>query len=254
MTLICITHELDPEFRPCMKKDQHFAACDGNEYRYDAGASDYLSTGRKCGGCVPKEASVGLLCWSCWERLEKAFEDWSPAFLAILSTMDRAVQPDNSGIRSASYGHIPLPGTTLTIDEVESYRRDAAVDPTVWVCAPKGAINALRFTRAVKTAVSAHEVGERRHMVEQIRCPKCQQLSLLWFPPGTRTEDVRIQCQNSACLDLITQPESEVENQRQHYGIQNPILEPGGEPVNTIEPEPFDRNNPEHMELIRERT
>lgn len=253
MTLICITHELDPEFRPCMKKDQHFAACDGNEYRYDTNANDYLSTGRKCGGCVPKDASVGLLCWSCWERLEKALEDWSPSFKATLAGIDRAVQPESGGIRSASYGHIPLAGTTLTIDEVESYRRDAPADPTVWVCTPKGAIHALRFTKAVKSAVNAHELCERQHMVQQVRCPRCNQLSLLWFPPGTRTEDVRVQCQNSECTQLITQPETEVEYQRQNYGVQNPILESGGEPVNTIEPEPFDRNNPEHMALIQER-
>ena len=209
MTVVCITNEM-PDFRSCTVKGEHLRICDGFEYAWNPKRQREEATGRECRGCLPREAKKGLLCWSCWDRVQHAMTEWTPWIERILLTIDRAVQSDNGGIRSDALGHINIAATRLAVDEVRSYLRSCTGTAEAWVSAEAGAMDAVRFARAASSAVRTHELEEKTHRIQRVRCPKCRHLSLAWTPPYARppfpfSPDVTVSCQNPSCGHRIDQ-------------------------------------------------
>lgn len=58
MTLVCITNAIAqlPARARCRIRGQHYDSCNTDT----------------CTGCVPRPANHGLLCWSCWTKLQAA--------------------------------------------------------------------------------------------------------------------------------------------------------------------------------------
>lgn len=210
MTLFCVTNELTDEMRPCTRKGEHLTTCDDYEYTYNAKHRRDEQTGRLCKGCAPREAKVGMLCYPCFEKVEQAFTDWTPWFQNTIAEVDRLVQRDNGGIRSSAFGHIPLPGTMLAIDEIKSFLKEFDGDIERWVSSYFGAVDAIHFSRAVPAARRTHQVEEKAYRIARTRCPDCKQLSLVWNPPAKQGADVTVKCQNDKCGHEINQDVYEV--------------------------------------------
>lgn len=189
MTLLCITNQMD-DWRSCTIRDAHTVRCEHPE---------------TCTGCLPKLASVGLLCTSCWGRVEQAFADWTPQRARLMASIDRAVQRDPGGGRgSGPDGYVPIPGTLLAVDEVESYLRSGGWgDARLWVSSERGAMDAVRFAAAVPRALRTHELEERVRPMRRVRCPECGQLSFVRNPPAAAGAPVTVVCQNEECRKVI---------------------------------------------------
>lgn len=210
MTMFCVTNELADEMRPCTRKGEHLTTCDGNEYLYNAKHRREETTGKTCKGCAPREAKMGMLCYPCYEKVEQAFTDWTPWFQDTIAGIDRLVQRDNGGIRSSAFGHIPLPGTMLAINEIESYLKSFPGSIEQWASTFFGAVDAIHFSRAVPAARRTHQIEEKAYRIARTRCPECKQLSLVWNPPTKQGADVTVKCQNAACGHEINQDGYEV--------------------------------------------
>ncbi|QWT24954.1 hypothetical protein KPL76_06245 [Subtercola sp. PAMC28395] len=212
----CITNTMT-DVRSCTVKDEHQIVCDGYEYRRNPQHGGEEATGRECRGCLPRIAQVGLLCYSCYDKVLHAYSAWTEDRRRILASIDRAVQRDNGGVRTAQEGYVPLPGTMLALDEVASYLRTDTGTFTEWLSKPEGAADSLRFARAVTAAQRTHELEEKAHRVQRIRCPKCQQQSLVWKPTMKPDDHVTITCQNSSCDAELDQPTFELEESLQTH-------------------------------------
>lgn len=210
MTVFCVTNEMD-DARSCTVKGQHETICDGWQYHYDAIRGIEIATGKPCTGCQPREAKKGMLCWSCWERVEQAFVDWTPELESALYRNDRLVQRDNGGIRSQIVGYVNLPATSLALNEVNSYLKSWTTSTDLWVCTVDGAKDAVRFARAVGVAKRSHEIEEKQRQMQRVRCPKCGQLSFVRNPPEDFEKPVTIKCQTEGCGKLITDQAKVVE-------------------------------------------
>lgn len=210
MTMFCVTNELTDEMRPCTRKGEHLTTCDTFEYRYNPGRRRDEATGRECKGCAPREASVGMLCYPCFEKVEQAFTDWSPWYADTIAGIDRLVQRDNGGIRSSAFGHIPLPGTMLAINEIESFLKSFPGTIEGWASTYFGAVDAIHFSRAVPAARRTHQIEEQAYRIARTRCPHCKQLSLVWNPPTKQGAEVNVKCQNAKCGHEISQDVYEV--------------------------------------------
>jgi hypothetical protein len=199
MSIPCITNDIEGFKKPCLQSG-HLSTCDG-----------FKRSGEECAKCLPAPAENGLLCWSCWSRLELAMNRW-PAFAATIIKVRQVMSKDNMGIRTGSSGYIPLAKTVLDVDEVErhlgSYTKVGA-DLERWVTTFPGAEDAIRFTRLAETAFEAHPLVEKPHRIQKVRCPKCLQISLDWYPPANEEKQVSIPCQNAECRTVFTQDEYE---------------------------------------------
>lgn len=251
MTLLCITNEMN-DVRSCTLKDVHRVTCDGNAYAWNERHNRMETTGKTCKGCLPREARHGLLCWGCWERVEKGVKDWPNWADKIAAAGDRAVQRDNGGISSASEGYVPIPGTSLAWDEITSYLRSLGTSVDAWVSNTQGATDSVRFARAVASAIRTHAVEETAHKVNRTRCPKCNTLALLWTPPERLGDQVTVKCRN--CGHALKQESFEAIALIEKPGKAQPAnrMMDAGAPLNVDKnlAEPFDPNNPEHAELI----
>lgn len=193
--LVCITNNM-PDVRPCTVKDEHVADCDGNEYRWVDHYGQWLSTGFMCRGCRPRPAVHGLLCGGCSARVTHASKAW-PDLSQVLWQFDRLVQQD--GGSSGHESSVPISATKLAIDEVTSHMKHFTGNVDVWVATEAGAAEAVRFAAAVNRALRTFPTEEPAHMVQVLRCPECGLRSLLWHPPATAVESVRIECRNPEC-------------------------------------------------------
>lgn len=192
--LVCVTNIVDG-FTPCVEREKHYAVCDGFEWRRtDAGE---LATGRVCPGCVPKEALQGQLCWGCWESVRKAVND-SAEYMEVISGVQCLVSVAGGG-GGSSEPQLPLPVTALLLDELNSYLRGFHGNADQWVETVAGATDAVKFARAFRAAVKNHPIKEAPHDIKRTRCPDCEQLTLVWFPPAHQNNDVRVSCRNSEC-------------------------------------------------------
>lgn len=242
MTLVCITNDLH-DIRSCTVKGVHHANCDGFEWRWNSDLRKDQRTGGKvwnhernrhetvaptpCGGCMPRPAEHGLLCWSCWRKVQDAL-NVAYDMITHLRSVDRAQQIDNAGVRSATGSVIPVPNTWRTADELlmlagapaPGFPSDAnvfevdaiaerfldAIDPESWVSREDGAEDAVRFCQLMQTAMAQHPMAEYEHRIKNIHCPKCRLRTLLWKPPLEHAGDVVITCRNPRCdADPITQ-------------------------------------------------
>lgn len=193
MTLLCITSEMPGE-RSCVHRGQHIGRCDGFEWQWVEKRQREEATGKACKGCLPKVAQHGLLCWNCWDSVQTAITDWHP-FEKMLVGVSRAVQRDNGGVRGQSVGYVPLPGTMLAIDEIRSYLKTFTGTMDAWVSTSEGAKDAVRFARAVPTAMRTHAVEEKPHKLRRLRCPDCGTLNFVWNPPSQPQSDITVTCE-----------------------------------------------------------
>jgi hypothetical protein len=234
--IVCITNDVR-DLRPCVVKGKHLVSCDGFQYRWSVDPTvspsdrDNWSPGgtripvmqggqyRECAGCAPRQAEHGLVCWSCWSKIEDAVAI-AGDMITHLRSVERAQQLDNAGVRSASGWVIPVPNTWRTADEllmllgapapglpvdttpeqVERFVDDwVHVNPARWVASLSGAEEAVRFALLMQTAMAAHPMREYEHRVRNVKCYKCRQRTLLWKPPLMFEGRVSVVCTNPKC-------------------------------------------------------
>lgn len=249
MTLLCITNQMD-DFRSCTIRGEHKVSCDGIAYRWNPKRYQWDVAGT-CTGCLPRLARVGLLCAACYERVQYAWAEWTPEREALLGSIDRAVQRDTGGRTSGPEGFVPIPGTILAVNEISSYLGTWEGNIELWVSTERGAMDAVRFARAVPAALRTHELEEKAHKIRRTRCSKCRQLTLVWKPPAEAAGHVTIVCAN--CGHELPQSAFEwvaaVENPD---AAAVPALVEQGQPVNRTGyfAEDYDpMNRPEHEPL-----
>lgn len=189
--LLCITNSMD-DWRSCTIREAHTVRCEHPD---------------TCTGCLPRLASVGLLCYPCWDRLEHAFAEWTPERRNLLASIDRAVQRDTGGRTSGPEGYVPIAGTALAVDEVESYLRSFTGNAQHWVSSVQGAMDAVRLSAAVPRALRTHELEERDRPMRRVRCAACGQLSFVRHPPAAAGAPVTVKCTNEACGKTIREGE-----------------------------------------------
>jgi hypothetical protein len=205
--LPCITNDM-PDIRSCTVPDKHTDYCPGSD----------------CTGCLPRRAEHGILCWSCWQKTRDAVQI-APDMITHLRSVERAQQFDSAGVRASSTWVIPIPQTwrladellmllgapapgfpsTADVDEVQAITEEwAHPDADLWVSSEHGAEDAIRFYRLMQTALAQHPMAEYEHRIRNIRCAACKELTLLWKPPLSFEDDVRVVCENPACRAEIT--------------------------------------------------
>ena len=248
MSLMCITNQMN-DTRSCTIKDEHRIVCDHWQYRWNDTHNRLEATGRECTGCLPVKAKQGHLCWNCWDNARDALGGY-PHLQLMLTGIDRAVQADNVGVRGQSLGYIPIPGVPLTLEELQSYRRDAPASLTDWVSSPEGAKNAVRFARAYRAAMRAHPTEEVAHKIRRTRCTSCSQLSLLWKPPSHFGDNVTVTCSNPECLAELDQASFEKIAAIEKPGLTGSAVLAGEWIPNQKNEELFDPTNPIHAQLI----
>lgn len=201
--LICITNHMD-DVPSCVHRDVHDANCDTWEWVWNPERQRQEATGKPCGGCLPREARHGMLCHACYERLTTALDGVWP-WLSAMKGVDVAVKRDNAGVRAKSGPPIPIPPVQLAVDEVTRALRSYPGDPDQWIAYTEGAQAAVRFTRAALTAIRSHPAKETPHRVRRVRCQECEQLTLVWRPPGFFGDTVTVTCSNDECGAVIDQ-------------------------------------------------
>lgn len=132
----------------------------------------------------------------------------APRFLAAADGIG-AAKSNDGGRGSAPLGYVPLNSLALAVDELE--RGIAGLPGTAdeWVAAETGASQAVLFARALRTAVQQLPVREEAHHVRRVRCPKCEQLTLVWHPTPFIGGDVTIACRDPKCGHHLDQEEFE---------------------------------------------
>lgn len=232
MTLLCITNQMG-DFRSCTIRGEHTVRCDGRRYRWNRRLADWEVAG-DCTGCLGQLAKVGLLCIACYERVQHAFTEWTPEREAILGSIDRAVQRDTAGRSSGPEGYVPIPGTLLAVNEIGSYLGTFPGHLDLWVSSTRGAMDAVRFARAVSSALRTHELEEKEHKIRRTRCPECKQLTLMWTPPTEAGGQVSIKCRS--CLAEVPHESFEkvtaIENPDAPVAASAEILVVAGQAVN----------------------
>jgi hypothetical protein len=208
VTIICITNTPIPGMRPCTVRDEHKITCpDRDVNRALASHVHGEAPDPTCGGCLPRLAHRGYLCQGCFARLESVYAGWE-RFARTIQGVDRAVQRDNAGVRTRPEGHIPIPLTSLSVDECWGFLASftqRSLDE--WVSTPAGAADAVQFTRAAQRAYRDHPVEEAETELRRVRCPSCKQLTLTRRPPATDGQLVTVKCQNTACGHTIREGE-----------------------------------------------
>jgi hypothetical protein len=189
MTLACITNYMPG--RSCTYRDAHTADCDGTRH------------GKPCTGCAPREARQGLLCTGCWYSLEEAVTEWS-IIRGMFGWIDSAVSSDG-GSSSAHGPRLPYTSLQLDIDAAVWPWRSHVAPLSMWVATEAGAMDAVRFTRAVRTITRNHEWKEAARRLNRVRCPRCAQLTLDWTPPTFETGDVTVVCATEGCGEVLRQ-------------------------------------------------
>ena len=249
MTLLCITNQMD-DFRSCTIRGEHKVSCNGYRYRWDDRRRQWQNVG-ECTGCLGRLAKVGLLCIACYEKVQHAFVEWTPAREAAMGSIDRAVQRDTAGRTSGPEGYVPIPGTILAVNEINSYLGSFPGRLDLWVSTERGAKDAVRFARVVPAALRTHELEEKQHQVRRTRCPQCRQLTLVWKPPAEPGASVKVVCRS--CLHELPQDAFE-----KVAAIENPdaaaagrVLVEAGQAVNRrgFFAEDYEPARPEHETL-----
>lgn len=274
--LPCITNDMR-DIRSCTVRDQHTDFCDGFERRWrqawdpnegphgwyvwtlvhprdqfhppcEACLPAGVTELPPCGGCLPRKAEHGLLCWSCWSKVDDAVKI-AGDMITHLRSVERAQQFDTAGVRSSSQWVIPVPQTwrladellmllgapapgfptTAGVDEVAAIT-DEWVHPDVdmWVSRDHGAEDAVRFYRAMQTAMAQHPMREYEHRIRNIRCAACKQRTLLWKPPLAFEDDVRVVCENPACGAEVSHDRFQALAQIEEWNHRTHKTEPEG--------------------------
>lgn len=102
MSLVCITNDL-PGIRPCRVKGEHLDSCPNTD---------------TCTGCLPRPATNGMLCASCWLRLIDTLDNIVDQMTHMRSLETGGGNTDNAGVRSAVVGYWPLAPGPVAADEL----------------------------------------------------------------------------------------------------------------------------------------
>lgn len=210
--IVCITNQIaaldDEQWKPCVERDMHYANALGDSEPDPVRAAQvreaHLSV---CTGCLPRHAAVGFLCRGCATRVETAVRAY-PRLVAELTGIDRAKQAEVP-TRGRPGSQLPIPPVPLMLEELASYRQSFRGNVAHWVSDLRekhdpttgevtlvgGAVDALRFARAFRTAERAHPVEEKSHEIQITRCPRCGHRSLVWHPPTRYLGEVVVQCE-----------------------------------------------------------
>lgn len=217
--LPCVTVSLD-DVRSCVIRDQHASNCDGMEWVYDRDAECSYPSNLECKGCLPAPAEHGALCYSCFEKARAALKI-ALDMITHLCSIERAQQLDKNGVRAQAMWILPVPNTWRTADELimllghpapgfpsdavvweieaitERYLDQINVDE--WVSRGDGAEAAVRFFRTMQNAMAQHPMADVVHVVKNVRCWECRQLTLLWKPPLSFDGAISIECSTLDC-------------------------------------------------------
>lgn len=252
---ICVTNQMH-DFRSCTHRDAHTPKCDGKQYAFNETRNRDETTGKECRGCRPREARFGYLCLADYEKAQNALIEWAEFSPKIAEAGGRAVQRDNGGIAGQQVGYIPLPGTMLAVEEIHSYLKSFPGRLDYWVATPKGAMDAVRFARAVTSAIRTHAVEEKSIKLNRLRCPDCGTLSMIRNPPAIANSDITVTCQNAACRKTIREHETTTGGREklaviadiESHGDKAPVakIRTGGRDEFA---EPFDPTRAEHAGL-----
>lgn len=149
----------------------HRVTCLDHEYR----AEEYRPGA--CGGCLPREATVGHLCAACYQRTVDAVVRWAEFAAYVRAAGGRLVAPERGGASPRGYSNLTL--SFLSLDECETHlnsRDGRTVDG--WVQDPDGARDAIRFAIAAEQAYGSLEVEEREQEIFRERCEHCGTLAV----------------------------------------------------------------------------
>jgi hypothetical protein len=199
--ITCITNHT-ADLRACTVLGDHYDECDGFEYTWVEKRGREEATGNECRGCLPRPASQGLVCLSCWRNITAALAGY-PELVRMLTGVDRAVVRDSSGMTSRGGPGVPLSSVQLSLEELDSYFTIGGVTAEQWVSSELGARDAVRFARAFAAASSAHPTREKSHRIKRVRCPECNQLTLVWHPTQREGGDVQVRCSNVDCAHVV---------------------------------------------------
>ncbi len=222
---VCITNDI-ADLRPCTVPGEHAEHCDGLAKRYDRDLEKRVPTEFECKGCLPEQAVVGLVCFSCHEKILDAL-NVALDVITHLRSIERAGQQDNAGVRGSSGWVIPIPNTWRTADDLivllghpsPGFPSDANVweveaiteryvdriDVDRWVRRVWPAEDAVRFAATMRSALVQHPMEDYEHRIRNVRCPDCRQRSLLWKPPLMFEGPVNVSCTNIECAFVIDQ-------------------------------------------------
>lgn len=208
MTLTCITNKV-PGLRSCTVKNAHQTGCDGSEYQQSDESYKRLPTGRTCSGCIPREATNGVVCYPCYQKVGQALSQVYPWWQA-LQGVDRAIQRDTAGIRTKWAPPIPITPVALAIDELESWFRNYPGDLDMWVASEQGAREAVMFAKTALAAFRAHPIAEKPSRVLRVNCGECGQMNLVRMPPSSHGEALTVRCTTVGCARTLSQDDYEI--------------------------------------------
>lgn len=186
--MICITNEHLPGIRPCTEYGEHRVTCPDHP--------GWAEQPGECRGCLPSEAERGLLCDRCYEALTTVYAEWDQFVQLVNAAGMRATSPEPGGGGSAAAGYTTLPLTYLALEECASYLKSFPGRLDQWVATRAGARDAVQFAKAAAAAYRSLEVEEREHRWQRVRCPECQELSLIENPTREIGGQVIVSCRN----------------------------------------------------------
>ncbi len=127
--------------RGCRVIGEHMSTCVG--IAYDARTAQAV----ECSGCLPQPATRGLVCESCWERLQAAL-DLVPDLVPHMRSIERGPVPDGPSVQTSKPGSkVILPVSWIEADEVWASLRDVAfrLDPLELLSVRPGGTTANGF-------------------------------------------------------------------------------------------------------------
>ncbi len=163
--------------RPCTIRDTHLVTCPG----------------ANCPGCAPKPAVHGYLCRHHYEQVEDALHHHRQ-LVRLLMVGERAQSPVSSA-STIPGPRIPLAALRLDLDAIHRlWDGDGHEAAATWVISIPGAMQALRYARAVHTAQLRHPTEPRPVYAGRYRCPGCRELTVIIDPPAYVEADAIMRC------------------------------------------------------------
>jgi len=164
---------------------------------------------------LPRRATVGFLCTSCWEKLLDALERVSELVVHLRSTEQQG-QGLTERVQSSLAWQLPIPASWLAADQIMAALGDAFIpstadleetkaavaaalenwaSPEVTVSTPDGAVRAVELVRHMQTALARWPNADSdRRVPAPLRCPNCHELALWYRAPLEYLDDLEVKC------------------------------------------------------------